>query len=88
MRWVLAAIFFVIASFIFFFYWAVMTFLVDTVHDALIDDAEALGSPQLNDIFATVPFALGVICAIIFVVIILLHYIMDSLSEEPEYYWR
>jgi len=88
MRWVLAALFFVVASFIFFVYWAVSTYLVDQVHDALIDDAEALGSSGLNDTFATLPVALGIICAIIFVVIILLHYVMDSLSDEPELYWR
>jgi len=84
MRFPLAALFFLIASFIFFCFWAVMSYYLDTIQDALLPTAPADAIANLN----LLPTAFGFICAIFFIAGILLIFVMDALADEPETYYR
>lgn len=88
MRWPLSALFFVIASFVFFVFWAASSYLISQVHDAMVPFAAELGSSEYNGLLAVLPTAFGIISIIFFVVGILVLYVVDSLSEEPEMYYR
>ena len=91
MKFPLAAIFFLVASFIFFIIWVVMTFMLSTVYGAL----SPLGSgfsvadntSYMNDI-STVQFAFGFLCLLFLIVGIILIFVLESWSDEPEYYYR
>ena len=91
MRFPLAALFFLVASFIFFLCWAISAFFLNTVSEGM-ETAVPLLSPSsqvsYNSIITLLPFAFGIICAIFFVTGILLIFIMDALADEPEMYWR
>ena len=87
MRFPLASVFFIIASFIFFAIFAVSSLLITEVGDALdaIDDDLGGDYPYIVQLL---PTAFGIIAAIFFVVGILLIFVLDSLADEPEMYWR
>lgn len=87
MRFTLASLFFVIAAFVFFLLWAVSSFVITEVGDALDPIDDALPS-EYNDIITLLPTAFGIICAIFFVTGIVLIFVLDSLADEPEMYWR
>jgi len=84
MRFPLAALFFLIASFIFFCLWAIMSYYLDTIQDALLPTAPADAISILN----LLPNAFGVICAVFFIAGILIFFVMDALADEPETYYR
>ena len=88
MRFPLAALFFLISSFIFFVSWAVTSYLLSSVSDAMSPLAATLSSSGATDIISMLPTALGIICALFFITGILLIFILDSWSDEPEMYWR
>ena len=91
MRFPLAALFFLVASFIFFLCWAISTFFLSTVSDGLSIAVPLLSSSSqdsYNAIANLLPWAFGIICAIFFVTGILLIFILDTLADEPEMYWR
>ena len=88
MRFPIAAIFFLITSFIFFIGWAVSSFFINTIKTNLQDQVTALGNSQLNEIWTTLPTAFGVICLLLFVIGIVLLFFLDATRDEPEYFWR
>lgn len=88
MRFPLAALGFIFASFIFFVAWAVSSYLINETKDAMTPLATELGSAEYSSMITLLPTVFGVICAIFFLVGILLLFVLDSLSDEPEYYYR
>lgn len=88
MRFPLAALFFLVMSFIFFVSWAVASFLINATKDAMTPLAADLGSAEYDAMLVLLPTAFGVICVIFFLVGILLIFVMESLADEPEYYTR
>ena len=88
MRFPLAAIGFLVTSFIFFVLWAFVSLYITTVVDALTPLAADLSDSTVTGYLTLLPTALGVFCAIFFFVGIILIFVLDSLSDEPEYYPR
>jgi len=91
MRFPMAAIMFLVISFIFFVSWLVSSYLVSTVTSSMAPYSSMLapeGQTSYNGLLAMLPVAFGVICAIFFVMGILLIFVLESWSDEPEYYYR
>ena len=88
MRFPIAALFFLVSSFIFGVCWAVSAYLISIVHGGMAPLAERLGSTPYDNMLGFLPWAFGIICAIFFITGILMIFLLDSLSEEPEYYYR
>jgi len=84
MRFPIAALLFIVASFIFFVVWAVSSFLLDSVADALIPFATS----EATNIITLVQNAFGILAGLFFVTGILLFFFLDSTADEPELYWR
>lgn len=84
MRWSIASLFFICVGFIFFALWAILSLFIDTVYDALYATAPV----DAQTILDLLPTAFGVLCALFFVTGIILFFIMESLADEPEMYWR
>ena len=87
MRFPLAALFFIVASFIFFICFAVSFFLMDAVSTGVSSIDSGLPA-EYQAIKTLLPSAFGIIGCIFFVSGLLLIFILDSLSDEPEMYWR
>ena len=88
MRFPLAALFFLITSFIFFVSWAVSSYIITAVDDTLTPLSTGFSTSSFSNLVTLLPTAFGIICAIFFIVGILLVFVMDSLADEPEMYWR
>ena len=88
MRYPIAALFFVIACFIFFVLWAVSSLLISEVAGAMAPLASQLGSSEYSNMLGMLPWAFGIICAIFFVSAIIIVFVLDSLGDEPEIYYR
>ena len=88
MRFPLAALFFLITSFIFFVSWAISSYIITAVDDALTPLSTGFSTSNFSNLVTLLPTAFGIICAIFFITGILLIFIMDSLADEPESYWR
>lgn len=90
-RFPLAALAFIVAGFIFLLCFGVGSKLLTTVDEGLekgISQLEADSQTKVNSIVDLIVSAFGIISAVFFVTGILLFFIMDSLSDEPEYYYR
>jgi len=85
MRFTLASVFFLIAAFIFFIMWAVSSFVITEVGDALDDTGLDSDYQGIKTLLST---GFGIIAAIFFVCGILLIFVLDSLADEPEMYYR
>lgn len=91
MRFPIAALFFIISGFIFFVCWAVASFLMTTVSDAMSPFAANLSSTGATATINTIGLlstAFGVLAALFFIVGVVLIFVLDSWSDEPELYWR
>ena len=88
MRFPTAALFFVIACFIFFVLWAVSSLLLSEVAGVMQPLADQLPSDEYSNMLGLLPWAFGIICAVFFVSAIVVVFILESLSDEPEYYYR
>ena len=88
MRFPTAALYFVITSFIFFVLWAVSSLLLSEVGSAMQPLADRLSTDNYGNMINLIPWAFGIICAIFFVTGIILIFVLDSLSDEPEMYYR
>ena len=88
MRFPLAALFFLISSFIFFVFFVVASVIVGETHDALLPFAQDLSTGDAVNLIGLMPLALGVICAIFFLTGILLIFVLDALGDDYEYYYR
>jgi len=90
-RATLAAIFFIISGFIFFVFWAVSTFIISTFYDTMEpigkDQITGWMNPEYMNIINQLQPAFGVICALFFLVGILLLFAMRALASEDEYYY-
>jgi H+/Cl- antiporter ClcA len=84
LRFSIASLFFICLGFIFLCLWGFFSFLLDSIYNALsptaVDDSILL----MQDI----SWAFGVICALFFIVGIVLIFVLDSFADEPEMYWR
>ena len=84
MRFPLAALFLVVAGFMFLAFFGVGSFLLGSMDDALDPSTvDAQFSYEVDIIIA----AFGVISAIMLVLAVVV-FVVDSLSDEPEMYWR
>jgi len=88
MRFPLAALFFIVSAFVFFVFWAVSSYLISVVGVAMTPLATELGSAEYSSELTLIPYAFGIICAIFFVTGVILIFVMDSLADEPEVYYR
>jgi hypothetical protein len=86
MRFPLASIFFIIASFVFFMCWSVGTFVIDEIGGGLDDTALPSEYQDTKSLLSTNTF--GILSAIFFVIGILSIFLLDALADEPELYWR
>lgn len=84
MRFPIAALLFVIASFIFFVLYATGEKLLDSMVTALLPTAPTEAAAIINNIQT----AFGIIAALFFCVGIILIFVLDSLADEEEYYWE
>jgi hypothetical protein len=87
MRWAIAAVLFIIAIFGFFVGYAVSSLVLNEFKDALDPHAAKLSGTEATDTMILIQSAFGIICSISFVLIVVV-FVLDSLSEEPEYYYR
>lgn len=89
MRFAVTAILVVIAVFGFFVGYGVCSYLLTQVSSSLIPHAGLLGSDStiFIDEVTLISSAFGIICAFILVMIIVV-FVLDTLSDEPEMYWR
>ena len=90
MRFPLAAILFVIAGFIFFFLWAVCSFVLTEVETALTPLIPLLSSDSqtmMNNQMTLITTGFGIFSALFFLVGILLVFFADSWRTDPEYYY-
>lgn len=88
MRFPFAAICLLVASFIFFILWATSSILLSETRDAMMPYAMRLSTDNYSNMLNMLPWAFGIICAIFFVAGIIFVFVLDSLSDEPEFYYR
>lgn len=88
MRFPVAAMFFVIASFIFLAVFAVGSLLLTELGDGLQSNVDRLDNDKLDEYWRVIPQAFGVIGAIFFITGILLFFVMDATMDEPEYFYE
>lgn len=84
MRFSIASLFFISMGFVFLAFWGFFSFVLSEVNSALYDSAPA----DAQTILDLLPSAFGVMCAIFFVTGIVLVFVLDSLADEPEIFWR
>lgn len=84
MRWGVASILLMAGAFIFFVIWAVGTFLLTTVGDAL----ESTAHPQVVYYITLLRTAFGFIAALFFFSGLILTFLLDATADEQELYWR
>ena len=84
MRFPVAAILFLIGSFIFFVIYATCSLILNETAGALLATANANATATIN----MIQTGFGVIAAVFFFVGLLLIFILDSTADEPEEYWR
>lgn len=87
MRFAVTAILLIVAVFGFFLGYGVSSYLLSTFYDALEPHASLLSSTNAKDDMILISSAFGIICAIALVMIIIV-FVLDSLSDEPEMYWK
>ena len=88
MKYPIAALFFVIACFIFFVLWAVCSLLLSEVRSAMQPLASQLSTNNYSNMLGNLSWAFGIICAIFFVSAIIVVFVLEALSDEPEIYYR
>ena len=88
MRLPISALMFLVSSFLFFVGWAVSSYFLNAVVEAMAPHYAKLGEPVLTGYLTLLPSALGVLCAIFFVTGILLIFVVDALADEPEMYYK
>jgi len=91
MRFPLAAIGLVVAGFLFLAFWGFGSFLItetDNALDNVMNNLEPSSQTEVNGYISLLTTAFGVIAAICFVSAIILVFVLESLSDEPEYFYR
>ena len=87
MRFPVVALYFIIAAFIFFVLFAVSSLLINETLDAMDDYVTGLDA-RYNEQINLISTAFGIISAIFFVTGIVAIFVLDSLSDDPELYYR
>jgi hypothetical protein len=87
MRFAITAVLFVIAVFGFFIGYAVSSYTLTQFYNALEPFANTLSTTNAKDDMILLCSAFGIICAFILVLIVII-FVLDTLSDEPETYWR
>lgn len=85
MRFPRAAIWFVIAAFVFLIMFGVSSRIITEFTNAVDPFDDNLGATYQEEI-ALIPYAFAIISAILFVCGIIIVFFMDALGEEYEYY--
>jgi len=89
MRFTIASLFFIFASFFFFISWAVTSFMLNEMYTAM---SNAGASQNLNanfeSIISLMNTGFGIICVIFFICAIVVVFVLDAFADEPEMYWR
>jgi len=85
MNYVVSAVFFLVASFIFAICWAVTSFMLDEIATAM--GGFAAGMPAADTI-SLLSWAFGIFCVLFLLVGIVLIFILESMRDEPEYYYQ
>ena len=88
MRFPLAALFFIVGSFIFFACFGMSSWLIDEMGSGLQSNVDDLGSSELNNLWSLIPSAFGVIAVLFFIVGVLLIFVLDATADEPEYFYE
>ena len=91
MRWPLAAVGFIVAGFLFLAFFGFASLLMTSVSDAITDNIgilDATGQTNVSGLITLIQTAFGVISAIFFATGVILFFVLESLSDEPEYYYR
>ena len=86
MRFPVAALLLVVTGFIFLAFFAFGSFLISETGDALIARSDSL-DPQFGYQVNIVTTAFGIIGAIMITMAVII-FVVESFSDEPEYYWR
>ena len=86
MRFPAAALFLVIAGFMFLAFFGVGSLLISETSDALLANSDDI-DPQFGYQVTIILQAFGIIGAIMITLAVVV-FVVDSLSDEPEYYWR
>ena len=87
MRFHIASIMLIVTAFIFFVMFATSSYIMTTIKvgvDPFDDDLGSTYDYEMN----LIPTAFAVIGAIFLVVGIISVFVLESLSDEPEMYWR
>lgn len=91
MRFPIAAIMFLVASFVFFIIWIIITYFISVTYNALSPLSSTINvadqSSFLDDL-GMIQMAFGIICVLFFIFGIILIFVLESWSDEPEYYYR
>jgi len=87
LRFPVAAIMFLVGAFIFFIFFATTSLMQTSILEGLDPYDDDL-DPMYHEEISLLSKAFAVIAAIFFVSGLLLIFVLDSISEEPEYYWR
>ena len=87
MRFPTIALYFLVASFIFFVIFAATSVLVSETLDAMDDYTDGIDARYSEEI-NLLSTAFGIISAIFFVTGIVAIFVLDSLSDDPELYYR
>lgn len=92
MKFPIAALLCICICFIFAVIWLVMTFLLETVSDALVPLAPTITDAADRAMFLTqlshIQMGFGVVSVLFLVVGIILFFVLQSWSDEPEYYYQ
>ena len=87
MRFTITSVLLIVTGFIFLIIWGWVTFLLQTVNEAMSPHATGLDATFAFEL-DLIPAAFGVIAIIFFVAGILATFFLESFSDEPEMYWR
>ena len=86
MRYPTAAILLIVTGFIFLAFFAFGSLLISETGDALVANSDGL-DPQFGYQVSIVTTAFGIIGAIMITLAVVIFFV-ESLSDEPEYYYR
>lgn len=84
MRFPIASIIFVIASFVFFIIWACMSYFIDQFTTALTPYAPS----QAQETMTLLTNAFGFFGVLFFFIGVVLVFLLDSTRDEPETFWE
>ena len=85
MRFAFSSIFCIITGFVFLLMWGVTSYFLNEVKDAM---TPYLTGTTYSNYITLIPTAFGISAALFFIVGIVLFFIVDTMSEDYEGYYR